>query len=569
MKGWLIGLGVLCLLLGGYAQSVEWSRLYVQSSARGFLPQVAATDSQGSLIVAGRYLRTSGHYSVALFKYSPRGDLLWATTFGTEGQSDYAEAIAVAPDDSLYLAVTRADRDSIAYVQRYSPAGTLLWSQAVNLSAYDVIQQLVVRPDGGVEALLAYGNSGMGYARLIYDSAGNQLAAHTFPQPATWMAYRFPVGMLPIDSVNRLLVVMDPEIDDVLQSQCHTRLQFLNSAGMLVGETSLPMRVARFARASDGTFYLLGDYWNTSAQQMRLRVVRVDSDLQVLGQWEISTADGDSIPDVLVVNGTRWLVSGSVEGASASGTAVEVRSQEGTLLTSQALTGAYRPFAGVGVPGAFALLVGVRQSSPEAWKPQIYWYRTDGQPMGVLNLPPLSAIDEQPELLVPSPDGALYAIATVNRESDNMACAGIWRVRGLPTLSGRVILESFVGDPSTHVAQFTLTDGSQTDSVSVPLGANGEYALTTLLTGNLQIRAYVPGWLGKRQTLTLTGSATADWSLINGDANRDNQIDDADLLIVLFSFGQSGANPADLNGDGTVDDADLLIVLFNFGTIGD
>jgi len=52
--------------------------------------------------------------------------------------------------------------------------------------------------------------------------------------------------------------------------------------------------------------------------------------------------------------------------------------------------------------------------------------------------------------------------------------------------------------------------------------------------------------------------------------NRDNQIDDADLLEVLFAFGQTGANlPADCNGDGAVDDADLLIVLFNFGAVAD
>jgi len=35
---------------------------------------------------------------------------------------------------------------------------------------------------------------------------------------------------------------------------------------------------------------------------------------------------------------------------------------------------------------------------------------------------------------------------------------------------------------------------------------------------------------------------------------------------VLFAFGATGLNPADLNCDGTVDDADLLTVLFNFGS---
>jgi hypothetical protein len=59
-------------------------------------------------------------------------------------------------------------------------------------------------------------------------------------------------------------------------------------------------------------------------------------------------------------------------------------------------------------------------------------------------------------------------------------------------------------------------------------------------------------------------------SLVNGDVNGDNRIDDADLLRVLFIFGQTGASlPEDLDGDGRVDDADLLIVLFRFGQEGE
>ncbi|GBC90556.1 MAG: hypothetical protein N2045_07185 [Fimbriimonadales bacterium] len=51
-----------------------------------------------------------------------------------------------------------------------------------------------------------------------------------------------------------------------------------------------------------------------------------------------------------------------------------------------------------------------------------------------------------------------------------------------------------------------------------------------------------------------------------GDVNGDGCVDDADLLAVLFAFGQSGSGlPEDVNGDGVVDDADLLSVLFNFG----
>jgi len=49
-----------------------------------------------------------------------------------------------------------------------------------------------------------------------------------------------------------------------------------------------------------------------------------------------------------------------------------------------------------------------------------------------------------------------------------------------------------------------------------------------------------------------------------GDVNGDGCVDDADLLIVLFNFGNAGGQ-GDANNDNIVDDADLLIVLFNFG----
>ncbi len=52
---------------------------------------------------------------------------------------------------------------------------------------------------------------------------------------------------------------------------------------------------------------------------------------------------------------------------------------------------------------------------------------------------------------------------------------------------------------------------------------------------------------------------------VNGDVSGDGCVDDADLLAVLFAFGETGARAEDVNGDDRVDDADLLTVLFNFG----
>jgi len=61
--------------------------------------------------------------------------------------------------------------------------------------------------------------------------------------------------------------------------------------------------------------------------------------------------------------------------------------------------------------------------------------------------------------------------------------------------------------------------------------------------------------------------------LINGDTDRNNIIDDGDLLNILFNFGNRSSwqnNPrVDLNFDETVDSQDQNIVLRNFGMEGD
>ncbi|MCS7208430.1 MAG: hypothetical protein NZ874_02560 [Fimbriimonadales bacterium] len=573
MRPLLVGWGLVLGLLCAYAQSVAWSRLYLQPNSRGLFPQVAAVDSQGNLIIAGRYIHeTEAFNSVAIVKYAPNGDLLWARTFGLLTEAEYAEAIAVAPDDSIYLAITRANTDSAAFVQRWSADGNLLWSVVVSLSVYDVPRQLIARPEGGVEMLHAFGSFGIGFARLIYDANGNQIVQNRYDQPSTFLANRTPVGMVRVNADTTLIIFVDGEVNEQPQSFTHTYLRAINNAGATIYERILPLRTERFERASDGSLYLLGDYWNRTAQQMRLRMCRVNlASGDLLGQWELGAAAGDAIPDALAVSGTTWLASGSWETATARGIASVLGLPNGTLLGTQLLEGVYRPVAGVGTAsGALTLLIGELLSNPDRWKPALQWLRADGTLMAHGYLPPLSAVDETPELLVAAPDGAVYVVATVNQGAQNIPGAGIWRINPPPTLSGRVILQNYLPDPAGKTAQFTLVRGAQSDSVTLTLGTGGAYSLQTGLSGTVQVRVYVPGWLARRQTLSIgsSGSVNADWTLINGDANRDNRIDDADLLRVLFQFGTSDAQ-ADLNGDGIVNDADLLIVLFNFGTIGD
>ena len=51
---------------------------------------------------------------------------------------------------------------------------------------------------------------------------------------------------------------------------------------------------------------------------------------------------------------------------------------------------------------------------------------------------------------------------------------------------------------------------------------------------------------------------------LQGDVNGDGCVNDIDIVIVLFNFGNAGSQ-GDANGDGRVDDGDVLVVLFMFG----
>ncbi len=103
--------------------------------------------------------------------------------------------------------------------------------------------------------------------------------------------------------------------------------------------------------------------------------------------------------------------------------------------------------------------------------------------------------------------------------------------------------------------------------------SNGNFQFYTfLMSGTYHIACRAPSslWRVVRDVSLDADVSGLVFNLVSGDINGDNIIDDADLLRVLFAFGQSGSTlPEDLNGDEVVDDADLLTVLFNFGITGD
>ena len=103
-------------------------------------------------------------------------------------------------------------------------------------------------------------------------------------------------------------------------------------------------------------------------------------------------------------------------------------------------------------------------------------------------------------------------------------------------------------------------------SVSLLINENGGDANNYLRAEGYLFCVQIP------TAFTVARIFNMDWDaygggVLAGDVNQDGIVDDADLLAVLFAFGQTGSGlPEDINGDGVVDDADLLTVLFNFGS---
>ena len=170
------------------------------------------------------------------------------------------------------------------------------------------------------------------------------------------------------------------------------------------------------------------------------------------------------------------------------------------------------------------------------------------------------------------------------QDSSNQWRAFIWRegigMQALPTPSGW----------SASVAYALAADGTV---VGTALDASGQWHATRwttngfenlnqtyaslLLGGSRLIEArdisangrYIVGTgynaaTGREEAFLLDTRCTAH----NGDVDNNGCIDDADLLAVLFAFGNTGSDlgRVDVNCDQTVDDADLLQVLFNFGS---
>ncbi|MBX7133759.1 MAG: hypothetical protein K1X67_13885 [Fimbriimonadaceae bacterium] len=160
-------------------------------------------------------------------------------------------------------------------------------------------------------------------------------------------------------------------------------------------------------------------------------------------------------------------------------------------------------------------------------------------------------------------------------------CAAAW-APGLSasqaTVDGRVILNDYIPNAQGRSVMFEIIqNGNVVQTENVVLGADGAYSFTTSLTGNAAVTAKASHWLRQQSSaisLNAGSTSTVSFSLINGDADGDNEVGIGDYARLSASYNSSLGDilfdaEADFNGDDSVDIADYAILSANYGLGGD
>ena len=106
---------------------------------------------------------------------------------------------------------------------------------------------------------------------------------------------------------------------------------------------------------------------------------------------------------------------------------------------------------------------------------------------------------------------------------------------------------------------------------------DGYFSFKTTRRGTFTIGAKGAHWLRGTNggvTITNAGAAGLSFSLVNGDADGDNEIGIGDYAMLSAAFNSSPSDlnwlpTADFNADDAVDIADYAILSANFGLAGD
>lgn len=130
------------------------------------------------------------------------------------------------------------------------------------------------------------------------------------------------------------------------------------------------------------------------------------------------------------------------------------------------------------------------------------------------------------------------------------------------TLTGQVL----AGKPVT----VGLYDATNTLVTSVAANANGTFSLTAP-AGTYTVRAVASGFLSAQGSTTLTSGTTSAMptiTLLAGDIDGNDVIDQLDALTIGMNYNAASPAEADLNNDGVINVLDLELLAQNYRETG-
>ena len=143
-------------------------------------------------------------------------------------------------------------------------------------------------------------------------------------------------------------------------------------------------------------------------------------------------------------------------------------------------------------------------------------------------------------------------------------------------ISGTLLLQQIVESAPNQTFTFTFRNSTSEYVQIVSVPANGGFVINTLPRGMYTVLITGGNYLAKKLTIDSSAGDTTlpAITLRGGDSNRDNVVDVADLLAIIYVYNKTISTggylaSADFNLDGANDVTDLLIVISNYNQSGD
>lgn len=290
-KGGYYDIAVVKLKQNG---EVIWSTTY-PSQGDDYASGLAVSAS-GDIIISGYKPNEQGNFDYTLMKISPIGKLQWYKTYGTPDM-DFSVSVGIASDGNYFLTGNRST-ESLPWVIKTNSAGDIQWTKALGEAKGKRSQALgqASTSDGGVAI---FG---------IYDT-GNFITKYNADGSLAWTQYLNGTfeGVCTLKQTSDGGFILAGKIPECTATECAYRFacQKMNVDGNIAWSKKLEPEKGEsknVVQTTDGGFVFTGWYWFKDAAQTKLVSTKIDKNGNTL--WSKAYGSKDSFGEYTGVTET-------------------------------------------------------------------------------------------------------------------------------------------------------------------------------------------------------------------------------------------------------------------------